>query len=94
MRQATLSHGDLEIVLDQHGSFDRPVHTYGTVSSISRPGRTVAKSWNYTENWPRNWGEVERYQMAYADLYGRFPSLKGILESARWENEYLVFAGR
>jgi hypothetical protein len=29
--------------------------------------------------------------MASADLYGRFPSLKGILEPSRWENEYLVF---
>ncbi|MEA2597170.1 MAG: hypothetical protein QOF01_3639 [Thermomicrobiales bacterium] len=92
MQQATLRHGrDLEIVLDQHGSFDRPIHTYGTVSSISHPDKTVAKSWNYTENWPRNWGAVERYQMASADLYGRFPSLKGILEPSRWENEYLVF---
>jgi hypothetical protein len=92
MSQVRLTLGDdLTVICDQHGSFDWPLHTYGTVSSITRP-KKVVKSWNYTENWPRNWGHVQRYQIAYADLYGRYPSLKRILESSRVVDEKLVFA--
>lgn len=81
---------DLEMIMDQHGSFDRPLHTYGTVSSTTRP-KKVAKSWNYTENWPQNWGELEAYQAAYRALFGQFPSLRAMLEKAEIVNEKLKF---
>jgi hypothetical protein len=83
MREVTLRLGrDLEVVFEQHGSYDWPIHTYGTVKSISR-GKPVARSWNYSENFPLNWGSVEDLQAAYAKLHGRYPSLQGLLKGAR-----------
>ncbi|WP_157183281.1 hypothetical protein [Sciscionella marina] len=93
MQQARIKHGkEFEVVLDQHGSFDWPLHTYGTVTSVSRADKKVVKSWNYTENWPRNWGDLERYQIAYAQLFGRYPSLRGILEKSTVVDERLEFS--
>lgn len=83
MEKVTLALGqDLTVEFGQHGSFDWPLHTYGTVSSISRP-RKVVKSWNYSENFPLNWDVIEDYQQAHAGLYGRYPSLNGMFKGAR-----------
>jgi hypothetical protein len=82
METVTLSLGkDVRIGFQQHGSFDWPIHTYGSAVSTSR-ARTVARSWNYSENFPLNWGLVEDYQAAAAALYGRYPSLEKILTDA------------
>jgi hypothetical protein len=81
MQTLTLSLGDdLTARFDQHSSTDWPIHTLGTVAEISRD-KTVVKSWNLSENFPINWGLVEDYQAAYAALYGRYPSLRRILET-------------
>ena len=81
MKTLTLSLGeDVTVRLDQHCSTDWPIHTLGTVSETSR-GQRVVKSWNLSENFPLNWGRVEEYQAAHAALYGKYPSLKGILET-------------
>ncbi len=80
MKTLTLSLGDdVTVRLDQNFSTDWPIHTLGTVSEISRDKRVV-KSWNLSENFPINWGRVEEYQAAHAALYGKYPSLKGILQ--------------
>jgi hypothetical protein len=72
---------DLEVEFEQHGSLDWPIHTYGTVKSISRD-KKVVKSWNYSEQFPDNWGLVEEYQLAYAKLFAKYPSLQGLLSGA------------
>jgi hypothetical protein len=82
---------DVEVALDQHGSTDWPLHTYGTVSSISRR-KAVRRSWNYSENFPLNWGDVEDFQAAYARLHGRYPSLQGLLDGARVIDERIALA--
>lgn len=83
MKKVTLRLGDdVTVEFGQHGSFDWPLHTYGTVSTISRH-RKVAKSWNYSENFPLNWGVIAEYQEAHAALYGRYPSLQGLFKGAR-----------
>ena len=91
MRRVILALGDdLSVDFDQHGSTDWPIHTYGTVRRISRD-KPVRRSWNYSENFPLNWGDVEDYQAAYARLHGRYPSLQGLLEGARVIDERIAF---
>lgn len=90
MSRVKLSLGDdLEVDFEQHGSMDWPIHTYGTVRSTSR-SKKVVKSWNYSENFPINWGLVEEFQAAHSALYGRYPSLKGILDSVRVDDGRLT----
>lgn len=90
MHKVTLSLGDdLRIAFDQHGSYDWPIHTYGTAATTST-GRRVVKSWNYSENFPLNWGLVEEYQAASAALYGRFPSLERLLAESKVAEEALT----
>jgi hypothetical protein len=92
MEHVKLTQGKtFELHCDQHGSFDWPLHTYGTVTSIANRDKKIVKSWNYTENWPRNWGLIENYQLAHAELFGRYPSLREILEKSRIVDETLVF---
>jgi hypothetical protein len=82
--------GDLTVELEQSGSTDWPLHTCGTVSSISRDKR-IAKSWNYTEYFPMNWSAVMDYQAAHHALYGGHPSFRRLMQGARVENEQLVY---
>ena len=87
----TLQLGDeLVVELDQHGSLDWPIHTYGTVRHISRD-KTVVRSWNYSEQFPHNWGLVEDYQLAHAKLFGQYPSLQGLLSGASVKQGLLRF---
>jgi hypothetical protein len=81
---------DVEIEFEQHGSFDWPIHTYGTVCSISRE-KQVVRSWNYTEHFPHNFGLVEDLQRYDAALRGRYPSLQGMMEGARVVDGRLVY---
>lgn len=86
MESVELSLGrDTRVVFEQHGSFDWPIHTYGAAVP-GGGGRKIVKSWNYSENFPLNWGLVEEYQAAYAALFGRYPSLQQLLEGARITN--------
>ena len=83
MQMVTLSLGsEVELAFAQGGSYDWPIHTHGTAVSSSRE-RTIARSWNYSENFPLNWELVEEYQAAHAALYGRYPSLQQLLSGAR-----------
>jgi hypothetical protein len=92
MQHVRLTQGkNFDLHLEQHGSFDWPLHTYGTVASIANRDKKIVKSWNYTENWPQNWGQVENYQLAHAELFGRYPSLRAILEKSRVVDEKLIF---
>lgn len=84
---------DVSIEFEQHGSLDWPIHTYGTVKSISRD-KKVVKSWNYSEHFPLNWELVEEFQTASARLYGRYPSFQGMLENASLRNGKIVFNRR
>jgi hypothetical protein len=81
---------DVSVEFEQHGSFDWPIHTYGTVKSISRD-KKVKRSWNYTEHFPLNWQLVEDYLHAAARLYGKFPSFQGIVRDGVIRNGKLVF---
>lgn len=82
---------DFSVSYEQKGCFDWPMHTYGKVSSVSRDKQPV-KGWIYGEDWPANWGKIEDYQRSYADLYGRFPSLRGLLEGATLKDGELILA--
>ena len=84
---------ELEVVLDQLGSLDWPLHTVGTVSSTSR-GKQIVKSWNYTEYFPLNWPAVAEYQQAHRSLFGRYPSFQRLMADARIVDEHLVFPER
>jgi hypothetical protein len=56
----------------------------GSVSSSSgAAGRSIAKSWNYTEFFPLNWVAVADYQAAHHGLYGRYPSFGRLMKNAR-----------
>lgn len=72
---------DLTVDFEQHGSLDWPIHTYGTVKSISRD-KKVVRSWNYSEHFPLNWHLIEDYQLASARLFGKYPSFQGLLQNA------------
>ena len=92
MQHVRLAYGrDFELRAEQLGSFDWPLHTYGAVRSLSNRDKKVVKSWNYTENWPLNWEHVQNYQLAYAELFGRYPSLRAILDKSTVTDERLVF---
>jgi hypothetical protein len=82
----TLRLGELTVELEQLGSLDWPLHTAGTVSSIST-GRAVKRSWNYTEFFPVNWSAVAEYQVAHQALYGRPPSFRRLMEGARVDRD-------
>jgi hypothetical protein len=83
---------DATFTLEQAGSTDWPLHTCGTVSSSSgAAGRSIAKSWNYTEFFPLNWGAVADYQAAHRGLYGRYPSFARLMKNARIKDQLLVF---
>jgi hypothetical protein len=91
MHHVRLAYGaNFELHADQLGSFDWPLHTYGTVTSIANRDKRIVNSWNYTENWPLNWEQVQNYQLAYAELFGRYPSLRSILDKSTIANERLV----
>jgi hypothetical protein len=81
---------DVTMELAQAGSTDWPLHTCGTVASTSR-GKTIARSWNFTEYFPLNWPAVAGYQEAHRQLFGRYPSFQRLMEGARIENQQLVF---
>jgi hypothetical protein len=92
MESVELSLGrDVRVVFEQHGSFDWPIHTYGAAIP-GAGGRRIVKSWNYSENFPLNWGLVEDYQATHAALFGRYPSLQHLLKGARVTNGALSFA--
>lgn len=94
MESVTLALGsDFRATFTQHGSMDWPIHTYGTATTTSRAKRVV-NSWNYSENFPLNWGLVEDFQSASAALYGRYPSLRKILEPARVVDGAIRFDAR
>lgn len=76
--------------LEQAGSTDWPLHTCGTVSSTSS-GRTIARSWNYTEFFPLSWSAVADYQAAHHGLFGRYPSFARLMRNGRVEDQLLVF---
>jgi hypothetical protein len=83
---------DATFTLEQAGSTDWPLHTCGTVSSSSAAaGRTIARSWNYTEFFPLNWGAVADYQAGHAALYGRYPSFARLMKNARIKDQLLTF---
>jgi hypothetical protein len=91
MRALTLSLGkDVRVRFDQRGSYDWPIHTQGVAVETLRD-KPIKKSWNYSENFPLNWGLVEDYQLAYANLHGRYPSLQGLLDGARIVDGRIVF---
>lgn len=91
VERVRLELGDLNLELEQSGSLDWPLHTCGTVSSIST-GRAVAASWNYTEYFPVNWSAVADYQAAHQALFGKPPSFRKLMEGARIdEAERLVY---
>jgi hypothetical protein len=91
VERVTLSLGELTVELEQAGSLDWPLHTCGTVSSISN-GRPVKHSWNYTEHFPVNWSDVADYQAAHQALYGKPPSFRKLMEGARVdETERLIY---
>jgi hypothetical protein len=91
VEKMTLALGrDLTVEFTQLGSLDWPIHTYGTVTSTSRE-KKVVKSWNYTEHFPHNFGLVEEYQISHSKLFGRYPSLQGLLESATVRDGSLHF---
>lgn len=81
---------DLAVDFEQHGSTDWPLHTYGTAVRTSRQ-KAIRRSWNYSENFPLNWGDVEDYQAAYAKLHGRYPSLQRLLDGASVIDERIAF---
>ena len=83
---------DATFTLEQDGSTDWPLHTCGTVTSSSgAAGRSIAKSWNYTEFFPLNWAAVADYQAAHHSLYGRYPSFARLMKNARIKDQFLVF---
>jgi len=84
--QVALTLGDLTVELDQRGSLDWPLHTCGTVSRISS-GRTIRRSWNYTEYFPLNWSAVADFQAAHRALYGKPPSFRRLMEGARVDRD-------
>jgi hypothetical protein len=84
---------EVQLEFAQGGSYDWPIHTHGTAVSSSRD-RKIVKSWNYSENFPVNWQLVEDYQVAHAALYGRYPSLQGLLSGTRVVNGAIAFADR
>jgi hypothetical protein len=73
--------GGLSVDLAQHGSTDWPLHTCGTVASITRE-KAIAKSWNYTEAFPLNWWAVADYQAAHHALFGRYASFQRLMDGA------------
>lgn len=81
---------DLTVEFTQNGSLDWPIHTYGTATSSSRD-KKIVKSWNYTEHFPHNFGLVEDYQIAHANLFGRYPSLRGLMDQATVQDGSLRF---
>jgi hypothetical protein len=81
---------DVSVEFEQQGSLDWPIHSYGTVKSISRSAK-VKRSWNYTEHFPLNWQLVEDYQHASARLFGKFPSFQGIVANGAVRNGKLIF---
>lgn len=82
---------DVSVDFEQHGSLDWPIHSYGTVRSISCP-KKVKRSWNYTEHFPLNWKLVEDYQHSSARLFGKFPSFQTIVADGVIRDGRLVFA--
>jgi len=78
--------GDLAVDLSQHGSCDWPLHTCGTVSSITRE-KAIAKSWNYTEAFPLNWWAVADYQAAHQALFGTYPSFQRLMQGASVDDD-------
>lgn len=90
VRAITLRLGDdVTVEFHQKGSFDRPIHSYGTAVSTSRD-KEILRSWNYTEYFPLNWGDIEDFQAAYRTLVGRYPSLSKILGAARVRDNRFV----
>ena len=65
-----------------------------TVSSSSAGQRAIARSWNYTEFFPLNWGAVADYQAAHHALFGRYPSFARLMKNARIKDQILVFDWR
>jgi hypothetical protein len=81
---------EVSLTLEQAGSTDWPLHTCGTVGTISRE-RRIARSWNYTEFFPLNWHAVADYQAAHLGLFGRYPSFARMMQGARIVDQRLVF---
>ena len=82
---------DLAVEFDQHGSFDWPIHSYGTAKTISRD-KPIKRSWNYSEHFPLNFGLIEDLQRDFAAAHGRYPSLQGLMEGARVESGNVVLS--
>ncbi len=93
VERVELTLGDLQVELSQAGSLDWPLHTCGTVSSITPREKTVVNSWNYTEYFPLNWWAVADYQAAHKNLFGTYPSFQRMMRDARvGEDQLLVFS--
>ena len=87
----TLELGDTTVELAQRGATDWPLHTCGTVTSVTGREKAIVKSWNYTESFPLNWQSVADYQEAHTALYGRWPSFKRLMQGARVVDDLLVY---
>lgn len=82
---------DVHVVMTQRGSTDWPLHTCGEITSTSS-GKEIARSWNYTEYFPLNWGDLYDYMVASERLFGKPPSFRRLVEGARIdENQMLVY---
>jgi hypothetical protein len=89
MTQLTLAFPEATFTFAQDGSYDWPFHTYGRLVCSSRD-KTVARSWQYIENWPTNMNAIDDYQTAYAHLYGRGYSMRRLIDGARFKDETLI----
>ncbi len=82
---------EVTVELEQAGSTDWPLHTCGTAVRTSRD-KDIARSWNYTEYFPVNWGDIYDYMVAYERLYGRPASFRRLMDGAVvTEDQRLVY---
>jgi hypothetical protein len=80
---------EVTVSFEAVGTFDWPFHSYGRATETSRTP-AVTKSWCYMENWPLGYENLEHYQAAYRQLFGRYPSFKTLLDGAKIEADALV----
>jgi hypothetical protein len=81
--------GEVTVELEQDGSTDWPLHTCGRAVRTSRD-KEIARSWNYTEYFPLNWGDIYDYMTAYEKLYGRPASFRRLMDGAIVNSEQLL----
>ena len=89
----TLALGSDGRELEQAGSLDWPLHTCGTVSSISS-GREQGQAAGTTPILPAQLVGGRRLPGGAPALYGRCPSFKRLMEGAQIKDQFLVFDER